>query len=161
LRGKTVIALATDGKLRLWTLSKKNKPFAEFEVVEPTIRVTEDRTQIKRRSSSAQTYKNPLTGSNSEKDTIKRGRSTSTQSSPKKLIQNSPEKFIQSSPDVLEVDKKNSSEMPEKKKSSPRFIQTLLKSSRDNSPSLPTHRSESTSHVQEKEVTYKDEKEYI
>ncbi len=127
LRGKTVVALATDGRLRLWSLPERHKFNTEPEVIEPAIRVTEDRTQIKGRSHSANTYKNPsiTTG-----DAVqKRSRSSST-------------KIVQSAPDVLGVSEKQ-------KKTSPRIqFTSFLKSSGGGSP---THRSESTGH-HEKDV---------
>jgi hypothetical protein len=142
LRGNTVIALATDGRIRVWSLPEKNKSNIKPEVIEPEMRATEDRAQIKGRSHSANTNKNPLTGSNGEqsKDSPRRGRPSS-------------KSVTQSSPDVLvAVDKQ--------KKSSPRIMQ-ILKGSRDSSPSPQTHHSESTDQAQEKAVTYNDERQYI
>jgi hypothetical protein len=84
LRGKTVIALATDGRLRFWSL--------------PEMRAIEQRNQMKGRSRSAQANSNPLisfTGDSIQK----RNRSSST-------------KIIQSAPDVLGVSEKQKKTSP-------------------------------------------------
>lgn len=82
LCGKTVVALATDGKMRVWSLPEKNTSY-----IDPGITITKEVHHIKGRSSSAKTYKNPfalLTGDEQPKDEgiQRRGRSHSVKSVP-------------------------------------------------------------------------------